>query len=426
VLGAAQTGCVSIPARRALTSAHPCFPVLEAAQTGCVSIPAHRSLTGPRPCSLVLGAAHTRCVSLPAAWSSLHTPAWCTELPSPRTGAEMVGMLPAGSFHQQEQQKQQVSGAGEASRVVEAASTPPGCGHHPADGERSRGRGGQDPAKRSSRWDLGTGKGSHQNATSNRTHLPVPRATPPPRVPSRFPGLPPSLPAAVTSRNIFGSSCRRRGDAWPSPRSRPRNAVQTSPPTPGISDVPARRRYGTATAARPPWGHGRASPPTPSPPAGTLHSQVLTCRGFRVGFRSSPWGATGDDVLLSVPSGDGSGGGRTGQQQLPHPSAPARPVWFHWWVGRAMGWGCWCPRSVVSPWGLVSPPRLSPPQPQVPVSVPQFPHDEVRDNDVGVKSSWRTAVFWLLVISPGLTWDGGVSTERCWWVSGSPVHWLLV
>lgn len=124
--------------------------------------------------------------------------------------------------------------------------------------------------------------------------LPPPPGTPQSHIPSRFPGSPTSLPAAVTSRNIFGSSCRLRGDAWPCPRSRPRNVEQTSPPTPGISDVPARRRFGMATAARPGWGLSRASPLSPSPrlctstscPAGGLGLVWGAARGERWGMRS--------------------------------------------------------------------------------------------------------------------------------------------
>ena len=218
-----------------------------------------------RPC-LVHGAAHTSCTSLLGAQSCTHpahVPAWCTELHSPCPGAAMTGMVLAGSFHWKGQKKQQVLGAGEASRAVKAASTPRGCGHRPADGEKGWGW----PGPREEIIPLGF---QHRKGFPPKCHfewdLPShPPGTPLPHVPSRFPGLPTSLPAAVTSHNIFGSSCRRRGDAWPSPRSRPRNAEQTSPPTPGISDVPAHRRFGTATAALLSWGHGRACPFNPVP-----------------------------------------------------------------------------------------------------------------------------------------------------------------
>lgn len=108
-----------------------------------------------------------------------------------------------------------------------------------------------------------------------------PTGTPPPHIPSGSPGLPTSLPAAVTSHNIFRSSCRRRGDAWPSPRSRPRNAEQSSPPTPGISDVPAQWRFGMATAARLRWGHSRTCPVNPIPTS-TSHSHLSACWGLEL------------------------------------------------------------------------------------------------------------------------------------------------
>lgn len=51
----------------------------------------------------------------------------------------MAEMVPAGSFFWNSEKKQQDLGTGEVSWVVKAASTPTGCGHHPADGEKSWG-----------------------------------------------------------------------------------------------------------------------------------------------------------------------------------------------------------------------------------------------------------------------------------------------
>lgn len=51
----------------------------------------------------------------------------------------MAEMVPSGSFLWNWQKKQQDLGTGEVSRVVKAASTPAGCGHHPANGEKSWG-----------------------------------------------------------------------------------------------------------------------------------------------------------------------------------------------------------------------------------------------------------------------------------------------
>lgn len=220
--------------------------------------------------------------------------------------------------------------------------------------------------------------------------FPSPPGTPPPHVPSGSPGLPTSLPAAVTSRNIFGSSCRRRGDAWPSPRSRRRNAEQSSPPTPGISDVPAQRRFGMATAARPRWGHGRTCPFNPIPTS-TSHSHLSACWGL--GLVLGP--AMGTVSCCLSPAGTGADVAR-----------PAASTFLtHMWqlaqfgyVG-GLGW-CWdgaarapaapCPHGARHP---RSPPRLSPPRPQVSPSVPQFLHQETRDNDGGITSCWTKVVF---------------------------------
>lgn len=199
------------------------------------------------------------------------------------------------------------------------------------------------------------------------TKRPPPWARPPrgplaPRIPSCFPGLPISLPAAVTSRNIFGSSCRRRGDAWLAPRSRPRNAAQTSPPTPGISDVPARRRFGMATAAWPGWGRGTACPFGPIPESRWL------CRAT-----SRPAGDLGPGPIRPMgtvscclsPFGMGAAvAGPPSPQGVSSPSLGSPTCW------EVMGWGCWCPHGAQHP---------CLPSPASPAgSVPQFPHQEIR------------------------------------------------
>lgn len=199
---------------------------------------------------------------------------------------------------------------------------------------------------------------------------PPPPGTPLPRIPSCFPGLPTSLPAAVTSRNIFGSSCRRRGDAWLAPRSRPRNAEQTSPPTPGISDVPARRRFGMATAAWPGWGCGTACPVGPIPESWWL------CRAV-----SRPAGDLG--LVLFGPRGRRPAacpqlGWEQRWQDLPHPEVSAHPAWAHrcagrWWEGAA--------RAPMVLSILASPPL---PAPQAPCL--SFP---IRKSDIDISGSIR-------------------------------------
>lgn len=153
-----------------------------------------------------------------------------------------------------------------------------------------------------------------------------PRGPPAPRIPSCFPGLPISLPAAVTSRNIFGSSCRRRGDAWLAPRSRPRNAAQTSPPTPGISDVPARRRFGMATAAWPGWGRGTACPFGPIPESRWLCRATSRPAGDLGPVLFGPWGR--------CPAACPHLGWEQQWQDLLHPKGSAHPAWAQRCAGR--------------------------------------------------------------------------------------------
>lgn len=53
-----------------------------------------------------------------------------------------------------------------------------------------------------------------------------------------------------------------------------------SPPTPGISDVPSRQRFGMVTAARPRWGRGTASPSAPALRAGGFAGPSLSLMGI--------------------------------------------------------------------------------------------------------------------------------------------------
>lgn len=245
------------------------------------------------PC-LVPRAAHTQCPSLSPARSCshpVHVPALCSELLTPSTCPCSVHRAAQSTLWSSDgrggagwllplERAEKAAGfrAGDASCLVEVASIfSLSVQHHPTDGEMSGvARTQQSPFC----WDFTERSPTKMPFPMGPTFL-SPAGTPPPHIPSGSPGLPTSLPAAVTSRNIFRSSCRRRGDAWPAPRSRPRNAEQSSPPTPGISDVPAQWRFGMATAAWPRWGHGRTCPVNPIPTS-TSHSHLSACWGLEL------------------------------------------------------------------------------------------------------------------------------------------------
>lgn len=226
----------------------------ERAAAWAVSLPVHRALPSACPRSL-LGAPQAGC-------SSLHRCLGRGAAPRPA----MVGMAPASSYWKGQENLGLCPG--EDIWMPQAASTTRGAGTFPLMEERGKARDQQI----SSLGDFSTGKEPHQNVTSSRTHPPPSSGHPTghPTVPHAlsFPGSSTSLPAALTSRNIFGSSCRQQGDVWPCPHSGPRNVEQSSPPTPGISDV-----FGTATAARPGWGS--AEPPGSAPAWGFAQPRLV-------------------------------------------------------------------------------------------------------------------------------------------------------
>lgn len=146
-----------------------------------VSVPAHRALTRACPCSL-LRAAHT----------SLHIPACGMRLHLAQPGEAMVGMVPAGSHW--EGQKKMGLGAGEEIWIPQAASTTRGARTIPLMG----GKWGKARTQQvSSLWDFSTGKETHQNPTSSRSHPPTPTG---------HPTVPHSL---LLSRLTDIPSCRR-------------------------------------------------------------------------------------------------------------------------------------------------------------------------------------------------------------------------
>lgn len=210
----------------------------------------------------------------------------------------MVGRVLAGSCHGKGQKKQQVLGAGEGSWVVKAASTLPGRGQHRADGAGP----GKDNAPLGFQPRVGVPPKCRFQQDPPRS----PRAPAAPH-PLSLSRLATSLPASVTSHNIFGSSCRRRGRCL---------ALSLLPAQECGADLSSDTRDFRRSCSPEIWdgdscsaemGPGQRLPLQPHPrQPGALHGHVSVCWGLGTGLRSSPWAAMGDGVLRPSPAGVGA------------------------------------------------------------------------------------------------------------------------
>lgn len=153
-------------------------------------------------------------------------------------------------------------------------------------------------------------------------------------------------------------------------------------------------------------------------------------QGVRIGFRCSPWGQWG--TTSCCPSPTGMGAVVEGPSKTPFLTHTCQLDQFGFTGGLGAGWdgaarapAAPCPHGAQRP---RFPPHPSSPQLQAAASVPQFPHHEIRDNDGGIKSAQRAVVFSLLIIVPGLIWDGwwgrGGTNREVLVVEQPPVHWI--